>query len=236
MRDVAERCGVSISTVSLVLSGDPRIPEDTARAVLQAVKALEYRPSVVARNLARRSSRTIAVILPEFAFQENQMFYNTAIRGIHAQTQPAGYKIVVEAANQSFLERRYYHRLLKEQSVDGVIYMAAAKKDLYLSDMKAEPYPFVLLGGEADESDLEMIRGMMKRGAAMAAEHLIKLGHKKIGVITGLNDFSYSADREKGFLEAAKNGGIDISKSSVLSGDFNLANPNKRPMNWPNKA
>ena len=65
---------ISISTVSLVLSGDPRIPEDTARLVLQTVKAMEYRPSVLARSLARRSSRTIGVILPEFAFTRNKPF------------------------------------------------------------------------------------------------------------------------------------------------------------------
>src|SRR6185436_15704874 len=87
MRDVANRCGVSISTVSLVLSGDARIPEDTARRVLQAVKAMEYRPSVVARSLARRASRTIGVILPEFAFSKNKAFYYQALQGIHAQTQ-----------------------------------------------------------------------------------------------------------------------------------------------------
>src|SRR5579864_8789579 len=150
MRDVATRCGVSISTVSLVLSGDPRIPEDTARRVLQAVKAMEYRPSVLARSLARRVSRTIGVIIPEFAFSHNQPFFYQALQGIHDQTQPAGYKMMVEAANQVFLSRRYYLRLLKEQSADGMIYMAAKLNDSFLAEMEKEPYPFVLLGNAAD--------------------------------------------------------------------------------------
>src|SRR5436190_24089010 len=89
MRDVATRCGVSISTVSLVLSGDARIPEDTARKVLQTVKAMEYRPSVLARSLAKKGSRTVAVILPEAAFTVNQPFYYEVLEAIHSLTQPS---------------------------------------------------------------------------------------------------------------------------------------------------
>src|ERR1044071_4565780 len=108
MRDVANRCGVSISTVSLVLSGAARIPEDTTRKVLQTVKAMEYRPSILARSLAKRGSRTIGVILPESAFQKNQAYFYEVLEGIHSETQAAGYKMLVEAANRGFLERRYY--------------------------------------------------------------------------------------------------------------------------------
>src|ERR1700759_3705529 len=132
MRDVAERLGLSVSTVSLVLSGDTRIPEDTARRVLQTVKAMEYRPNLLARSLARRNSRTIAVILPEFALVRNKPFYFEALAGIHSQTQSAGYKIIVEAANRVFLARRYYLRMLKEQSADGMLYMAASINDGFL--------------------------------------------------------------------------------------------------------
>src|SRR4051812_13333546 len=135
MRDVANRCGVSISTVSLVLSGDTRIPEDTSRKVLETVKAMEYRPSVIARSLARKGSRTIGVILPESAYAKNQQFYYQALEGIHSQTQAAGYKMIVEAANRVFLERRYYLRMLKEQSTDGMIYMAASTSDSFLEEV-----------------------------------------------------------------------------------------------------
>jgi|GEM_PF-4371087 len=220
MRDVAERCGVSISTVSLVLSGDPRIPEDTAKAVLQAVKALEYRPSVVARNLARRSSRTIAIILPEFAFSKNQPFYYQALAGIHAVTQAAGYKIVVEAANNSFLERRYYHRLLKEQSVDGVIYMAAEHKDVFLSEMSREPYPFLLMTNGVDGVSLASAQFDDTFGASLAVQHLAALGHTKIGYLAGMKEYSLGRDREKGFRDGMKNAGLPVRDDWVVETDL----------------
>lgn len=222
MRDVATRCDVSISTVSLVLSGDPRIPEDTARRVLQAVKAMEYRPSVIARSLARRYSRTIGVILPEFAFHRNQPFYYQALQGIHAQTQPAGYKMVVEAANKAFIERRYHLRLLKEQSADGVIYLAASLNDDFLREMEKETYPFVMVGATADGVNLMSARGDDFVGAEMATKHLISLGHKRIGHVAGIPAISFGRDREKGYRAAMKEAGLSVEPAWVVSGELDV--------------
>lgn len=222
MRDVANRCNVSISTVSLVLSGDERIPEDTARQVLQAVKAMQYRPSVVARNLARRASRTIGVILPESAFTKNKAFYYQALQGIHSQTQPAGFKIVVEAANKVFLTRRYYLRILKEQSADGMIYLASSLNDTFLKDMEKEAYPFVLAGAYADGVNLPMFHTDDVAGAKMAVKHLISLGHKKIGHISGSMDVSTGRDREKGYRAAMTEAKLSISQGWVSSGEFEM--------------
>jgi len=222
MRDVAARCGVSISTVSLVLSGDTRIPEDTARKVLQAVKAMEYRPSVLARSLARRVSRNIGVVLPELAFVRNKSFYYQALEGIHAQTQPAGYKMVVEAANKVFLSRKYYLRVLKEQSADGMIYLAASVSDGFLTEMEKEPYPFVLVGGTADGVNLITAVGDNVGGAKMAVNHLIALGHKNIGHVAGSPDISMGRDRERGYREAMKAKGLLVQESWVVRGNFEM--------------
>ena len=223
MRDVANRCGVSISTVSLVLSGDSRIPEDTARRVLQAVKAMEYRPSVLARSLARRISRTIGVILPEDAFTHNKAFYYEALQGIHAHTQPAGFKMVVEAANRVFLARRYYLRLLKEQSADAMIYLAASLNDTFLTEMEKEPYPFILVGSYVDNSNLVCARSDDFAGARMGVEHLLKLGHKAIGHIAGSPEVSHGRDRENGYREAMRAAGLEIQSSWVAQAHFDFA-------------
>ncbi|MCB4756082.1 MAG: LacI family transcriptional regulator [Elusimicrobia bacterium] len=220
MRDVAERCGVSISTVSLVLSSDPRIPEDTTRKVLETVKAMEYRPSVIARSLARRVSRTIGVILPEFAFSKNQPFYYQALQGIHDQTQPAGYKMVVEAANKVFIERKFYLRLLKEQSTDGVIFLAASLTDEFLRDMEKEAYPFILVGSTLEGLNLPCARGDDALGAKRATEHLIALGHKAIGHVAGLSNVSYCHDREAGYRQAMEEAHLSVDPSWVVNGDL----------------
>lgn len=220
MRDVAARAGVSVSTVSLVLSGDLRIPEDTTRKVLQTVKAMEYRPNIIARSLARKGSRTIGVILPEQAFVRNQAFYYQALQGIHAHTQPAGYKLVVEAANKIFLERRYYHRLLKEQSADGMIYMAATLQDQFLSEMTKEPTPFVLLGFSVDQIGLPIVSINNQLGAEMGVRHLISLGHKQIGFVGGSLNLSAGRDRQAGFISAMKEAGLSALPDMMVDGEF----------------
>lgn len=222
MRDVATRCDVSISTVSLVLSGDPRIPEDTARKVLATVKAMEYRPSVLARSLARRASRNIGVILPESAFARNKAFYYEALQGIHSQTQPAGYKMVVEAANRAFLSRRYYLRMLREQSADGMIYLAASAGDVFLSEMEKESYPFVLLGSYADDVNVPCVRSDDELGAKMAVQHLLKLGHKKIGYVGMSSEISNGRDREQGYRKTMREAGIGLDEAWIVSGHFDL--------------
>lgn len=227
MRDVATRCNVSISTVSLVLSGDPRIPEDTARRVLQAVKAMEYRPSVIARSLARRISRTVGVILPEFGFSRNKPFYYQALQGVHSQTQSAGFKMVVEAANRVFIERRYHLRLLKEQSADAVIYMAASVDDAFLTEMEKEAYPFALLGAYADGVNLVCAKDDDVKGGEIATEHLIALGHKKIGHVAGLRTISHGRDREQGYKNAMKKAGLDVQPEWVVDGNFDTEQAEK---------
>lgn len=227
MRDVATRCNVSISTVSLVLSGDPRIPEDTRRRILETVKAMGYRPSVIARNLARRASRTIGVILPEFAFSRNRPFYYQALQGVHTQTQPAGYKMVVEAVNKVFLSRRYHLRILREQSADGMLYLAAGLQDSFLSELEKEHYPFVLVGGCAEKVNLPCAKSDDLKGAKMATEHLIELGHKAIGHIAGPSSISMGRDREEGFRGAMKEAGLAVQPQWVVPGEFDLAESQK---------
>jgi DNA-binding LacI/PurR family transcriptional regulator len=213
--------------VSLVLSGDTRIPEDTARRVLQTVKAMEYRPNLLARSLARRSSRTIAVILPEFAFVKNKPFYFEALQGIHAQTQPAGYKMLVEAANRVFLARRYYLRMLKEQSADGMLYLAASINDSFLRDLEKEPFPFVNLASCADGVDLPCARANDQEAARLAVKHLIALGHSKIGFIQGLAEMSYCRDRQMGYERAMKEASLDIAANWIASGDLDIDTASK---------
>jgi DNA-binding LacI/PurR family transcriptional regulator len=183
---------------------------------------MEYRPSVVARNLARRSSRTIGVILPEFAFLRNKSFYYEALQGIHAQTQPAGYKMLVEAANRVFLARRYYLRMLKEQSADGIIYLAASLTDVFLGELEKEPYPFILVGSYAAGVNLPSAKCDEVAGAKLAIKHLVKLGHKAIGHIAGSPEISYGRDRAQGYLEAMKEAGCTVNPAWTQNGNFDL--------------
>jgi LacI family transcriptional regulator len=130
--------------------------------------------------------------------------------------------LVVEAANAVFLSRRYYLRLLKEQSADGMIYLAASLKDDFLKDMEKEPYPFVLLGNSSDGIDLPVVKSDDEKAASLAAQHLINLGHKKIAYVGGLAGYSMGLGRNRGFQNTMKEAGLEVQNTLLLDGNFSL--------------
>jgi LacI family transcriptional regulator len=220
MKDVAEHCDVSLSTVSLVLSGDPRIPPSTAQRVLEVVKALGYRPNVIARNLAKQRSKTLGVVLPDMSAVVDQSFFSDALRGVYTETSRQGYRLLLEIATPQFLSRRFYLRLLKENSVDGIIYLGATLADDFLREVESQRYPFLLVGGYLDGGRISYVAIDNEAGAFMAVKHLIDLGHRAIGHITGPMSFASARDRLHGYRRALEQAGLPFDPGLVVDGHY----------------
>jgi DNA-binding LacI/PurR family transcriptional regulator len=219
MKDVADRCGVSLSTVSLVLSGDQRIPPGTTRQVLEVVKALGYRPNVIARNLARQRSKTLAVILPDPEAKADQRFFAEALKGVYAETARQGYRLILDVATPQFMSRRFYLRLLKENSADGLLYLGAGLRDEFLADKELLSYPFLLVGGYLDDPHISYAAPDEESGALAAVRHLASLGHARIGHIGGPALFSSVRDQAAGYRRGLeeKNLAFDTSLTEEIA-------------------
>jgi DNA-binding LacI/PurR family transcriptional regulator len=118
--------------------------------------------------------------------------------------------------------------MLKEQSADAMIYLAASLQDGFLADMEKENYPFVLLGGVFEKSNLPLVKSDDAAGAKIATQHLISLGHKRIGHIAGNSAYSISRDREQGYRAAMKAAGLEVAPAWVVAGDFDLDQAEKQ--------
>ncbi|HRY29166.1 MAG TPA: LacI family DNA-binding transcriptional regulator [Elusimicrobiota bacterium] len=220
MKDVAEHCGVSLSTVSLVLSGDQRIPPDTTQRVLEVVKALGYRPNLIARNLAKQRSRTLGVVLPDLGAVVDHSFFTEALKGVYSETSRQGYRLLLEIATPQFLSRRFYLRLLKENSVDGIVYLGTTLKDDFLREIEPYQYPFLMVGGYLDDAQLSYVAVDNEAGAHMATKHLIDLGHRRIGHIAGSAAVSSARDRLRGYRRALEEAGIPFEPTLVVDGHY----------------
>jgi LacI family transcriptional regulator len=220
MKDVAEHCGVSLSTVSLVLSGDQRIPPATTQRVLEVVKALGYRPNVIARNLAKQRSKTLGVVLPDLGAVVDQSFFGEALKGVYAETSRQGYRLLLEIATPQFLSRRFYLRLLKENSVDGLIYLGATLKDDHLREVEPYHFPFLFIGGYLDDARISYVAIDNEAGSYMAVKHLIDLGHRRIGHAAGPVIFSSARDRIRGYRRALEEAGIAFDPALVVDGHY----------------
>uniref|UniRef100_A0A942SYT9 LacI family DNA-binding transcriptional regulator n=1 Tax=Neobacillus citreus TaxID=2833578 RepID=A0A942SYT9_9BACI len=189
--DVAARAGVSKSLVSLVLQRSPRVSEQRRAAVLRAIQELDYRPSTAAVSLAGTRSRTIGVVLDDF---RNQWFVDL-LTGLRESLQDQGHRLVVAD--------RFLNTGLDASPVEGFLSMRveglviAGEPDTDLAIPASTP--LVIAGGRVTIPRADTVANDDRTGGAIAATHLLELGHRRIGFIGARS--AASAERRTG-LEA----------------------------------
>ncbi|NUU14561.1 LacI family DNA-binding transcriptional regulator [Curtobacterium pusillum] len=205
--DVAARAGVSKSLVSLVLQRSPRVSQQRREAVLKAIQELDYRPSTAAVSLAGTRSRTIGVVLDDF---RNQWFVDL-LTGLREALQDQGHRLVVAD--------RFLNTGLDASPVEGFLSMRveglviAGEPDTDLAIPASTP--LVIAGGRLSIPRADTVANDDRAGGGMAAEHLLGLGHVRLGFIGASS--AASAERRSGF-EAAVGAAADVAVT-ILPGE-----------------
>lgn len=205
--DVAARAGVSKSLVSLVLQRSPRVSQQRREAVLKAIQELDYRPSTAAVSLAGTRSRTIGVVLDDF---RNQWFVDL-LTGLREALQDQGHRLVVAD--------RFLNTGLDVSPVEGFLSMRveglviAGEPDTDLAVPASTP--LVIAGGRVSIPRADTVANDDRAGGAMAAEHLLALGHTHLGFIGASS--AASGERRAGFT-AAVDGHAEVA-TVVLPGE-----------------
>lgn len=207
IKDIARECGVSLSTVSLVLNNNPRISERTRKRVLAAVRRHGYQPNVQARALASRSSHTISVVVPHLNHVFADVYFGEIVSGIYDYATAHGYKMLVDVANETFVKNEEYLNILKSRRADGMLFIASSIEDTYLREFENSPYPFLLVNHYFPNSRLNFLAIDYRDSARQAADHLIELGHKRIGLIAGTNTYT-GLDFRDAFIERCRERGL----------------------------
>jgi len=220
--DVARLAGVSRTTVSLVLNQVPgaRIAEETRRRVLEAARELNYYPNAAARSLASRKTRTIGLILcqsPDRIFAD--AFLPEVIRGIGDIARERDFKVLLQSV-EDVADPEAYIGLVREKRIDGIILSGPRSDDARLLQLKEEGFPIVLLG-QLRGSGINFVDVDNVGAAKMATEHLIGLGHSRIGMITNAPlQYTASQDRLLGYRLALEENGLTYDEELVRYGDF----------------
>ena len=187
IKDIARECGVSLSTVSLVLNNNPRISSITREKVLKAVDKHQYQPNAFARSLASQSSRVLSVVVPDLNHVFADVYFGEIVSGIYEEASSQGYKILFDVANQRFISSGEHVNLLKSRRVDGLLYIGSSIYDTFLFDLEAEAYPVVLVNHYFPGHDLPFISADYVTSARLASDHLLDFGHRRIGILCGTN-------------------------------------------------
>ena len=221
-QDVADLAGVSRTTVSLVLNNVPgmKISKETRQRVLEAARQLNYYPASAARTLASGRTHRIGLV---FCEQRDHLiadaFLPAFLRGVSDLAHQESYRVVFQSAENATGETAYAG-LLREQHVDGLIVSGPRSDDFHLSHLHEEGYPLVLHGRSPDCA-LPFVDVDNIGGACKAVNHLIGLGHHRIGLITNAPlSYTSSQDRLTGYRLALQEAGLSLDDELVRYGEF----------------
>jgi LacI family transcriptional regulator, galactose operon repressor len=213
---VARAAGVSQSTVSRALRGDPRVREETRRRVDQAARRLGYVPNSLAASLVSRSTRTVAVIVSDLT----NPFFPALLTPVYDELQLMGYRVVLLTERTDIPTGQETLQRLLDRSIDGVLVTTATLGSRFAVELQRRGLPMVLLNRYIDGLDVDRVVSDNHGGAVIGGRHLIELGHRRIAAICGPANTSTSRDRRAGLAEALADAGLALDPALVREGTF----------------
>ncbi|HUL21723.1 MAG TPA: LacI family DNA-binding transcriptional regulator [Thermodesulfobacteriota bacterium] len=220
IKDIARKANVSHTTVSRALNNKSRIKSDTKEKILSIAKQLNYRPDFIARSLVMRRTKTLGLVITTIA----NPFYTELSQGIETTAIGLGYNIILCSTNYDLSAEKKYIDMLESKGVDGIIFTSAHMGDPNIIGLAEEEFPIILVNRRTyhpivrDKVDYVGVDNL--RGGFLAVEHLIKLGHERIGVIGGSSESSVGFERLEGGKKALAAYGLEGAGDYFLEGDF----------------
>ena len=219
IKDVARAAGVSVATVSRVLTGSAPVREPTRRRILEIARELRFTPNASARSLSMRRTTALGAVLPDLHGE----FFSELLRGIDRTAQKHGRHLLVSSSHHglqgiSAALRAMYGR------VDGLIVMAPDVSVAGLLDALPPTLPTVLVNCAVVPTSagarVESLAVDNFGGAMAMVQHLASLGHQRIAFIAGAAHNEDAAERERGYREAMQRLGLDAPVAYQVCGDF----------------
>jgi len=221
-REVANRAGVSRTTVSFVLNNvaGMRISDDTRQAVLQAALDLDYHPDATARRMVSGRTKMLGFVLNQNVDQAlADQFLPKVLTGFSQVAAALDYKVLFEPISPEAADS-VYAQLVRERHVDGFVLSGPRQDDAARLSEQLQNAPVVLLG-QLQNSHLPFVDVDNQGGAALATRHLVGLGHQRIGLITNAQPvYTASADRLAGYRQALEAAGLEFRPELVRYGNF----------------
>jgi LacI family transcriptional regulator len=212
IRDVAREANVSISTVSHVLSGKRPTSLATRRRVEGVIERLGYRPNRVAQSLVWRRPFALGLIIPDIT---NPYFPAFAL-GAEDRVRQRGYTLVLGNSEYDSERESSYLELVRSQQLAGAIYCLGDEMSPILAEIQRaveEGLSVVLVHSPMPR--VPTVCADNRQGGRLAAQHLLDLGHREIGIISALPLDEGMADREAGFLDVLREAGMAVDRAAV---------------------
>jgi len=219
-RDLARAAGVSQSTVSRYLNDDPRVSKPAKRAIEAAMRSIGYTPNAAARTLITGRSKLIGLVVSNIT----NTFYPEVIETIVATAADHDYNVILCNTQESPELQLSYLKLLIAHQVDGAILTSMMLGTDHESVTQLlQRTPIVQVNRTAADLQTDTVQLDNVRAGELATQHLIDLGHRRIGYIGGNPDTSTNRNRLLGFEHALRTADLPVDEELVRHGQFTHA-------------
>ena len=215
IKDIARLARVSHPTVSRALQNSPLVNPKTAERIRKIADESGYRASAVARGLVTRRTRTIGLVVTTIA----DPFTGEVVSGIEQTANDHGYCVFLADSNADPDRERKIVQSFAEQRVDGIIVTSSRVGALYLPRLSEMMVPIILVNDQHPGAFVHSVMICNQEGSQVAAEHLVRLGHRRIAYVG--DQFGYQSDTERyaGYKAALHAGRIPLLPELVVRGD-----------------
>ncbi len=223
LEDIAKLAGVSRSTVSRVINGHPNVSPETRRRVLDVIARENFQPNPAARTLVTSRTQVLGIITPQAATSIfTDPYFPTLIQGVTRVANQHDYAVMLWLANTGEDADPLYRRILGSRLMDGVVVASVVDGDPLIPQLIERDFNFVVVGRPTFDN-LNYVDVDNRRAARIAVEHLIRLGRRRIGTITGRLDMVAGQDRLNGYKDALLASGLPVEPELIAEGDFSEA-------------
>ena len=220
LEDIARMSGVSRSTVSRVINGDPNVSERTRSRVQDIIQSVDFHPNIAARSLAAGRTHVLGLVIPTgvttiFA----DPYFPLVIQGVAAACNARGYSVMLWLAEPEH-ERKTISQILSSSLIDGVIVSSMQIDDPLIERLSESSRPYVTIGRHPTNEKLNYVDVDNRLGSYQGVTYMLRRGRRRVAIINGPENTIASCDRYQGYQEALRERGLPLLEELVDRGEF----------------
>ncbi len=217
MRDVAERAGVSITSVSHFINNSRPISEPLKERIALAMAELDFHPNALARSLRLKQTKSVGIIVPD----SSNPFFADVTRSIEKALFTHHYNVILGNSDGDLDRALLYLKVMTERQVDGLIFIdVGASGDVLNTALRSLNIPVILIDRIVPGVEVDYVTVTNTQGGFDATRHLISLGHRRIACLTGPQSLTASMERLTGYRQALKEANITPDENLIYTGNF----------------
>ena len=218
IKDVAAHAAVSVATVSAVLNRNKYVSPDLTQRVHASIAALGYERNSLAQGLKMHTSQTIGLIISDIT----NPYFISVVRGVEDVANARGYSLILGNTDEDPTKEKSYLRLLESKRADGLIVAVTLGDHGYLRSWPTHRLPLVSIDRLPEDVSIDAVLIDNVAGARQAVEHLITLGHARIGIVTGLSGITTTEERLTGYEQALAAHGMPRDPALIAEGNSRI--------------